>query len=78
MYDLNDRVDLSGTTWTQLFEANAINERGQIRRWGARVDRSAVGPRRQNFAMRATPPIIKRQPSPRHSVAGCGSNPSQP
>ena len=34
MYDLNDLIHKSKTTWTQLQQANAINERGQITGWG--------------------------------------------
>ena len=34
MYDLNDRIHQSKTTWTQLAQATAINERGQITGWG--------------------------------------------
>lgn len=34
MRDLNGLVNLPKTTWTQLWQANGINERGQITGWG--------------------------------------------
>ena len=34
MRDLNGRINLSKTTWTQLWQANGINVRGQITGWG--------------------------------------------
>ena len=34
MYDLNDLIHKSKTKWTQLEQANAISEKGQITGWG--------------------------------------------